>query len=206
VHTKAKGNRIRINANLRSHINTFASLAASLCHRPTHLAEIVPQEPSFLGTTDATKAGMGGVYYDHTGTPHVWRQLFPEDIQQNLVSYENPKGTITNSDLEQAGQLAQVSLIAERASVSYCTIGSGCDNTPAVSRMNKGAVTFDGVAAQLCNYSCRHQQEHRYCHFSFYLPGDRNGMSDDASRLQHLTDTKFLAHLNRPIHRANLGS
>jgi hypothetical protein len=49
AHTQAKGNRIGINASLRSHINAFASLAASLCHRPTHLVEIVPQDPSFLG-------------------------------------------------------------------------------------------------------------------------------------------------------------
>ena len=197
AHNRANGNRIRINASLRSHIDAFASLAASLCHRPTHLAEIVPQEPSFLGTTDAAKAGMGGVFYDHQGTPYVWRQPFPEDIQRNLVSFENPQGTITNSDLEQAGQLAQVSLIAERADVSYCTIGTGSDNTPSISRMNKGAVSSDGVAAQLCNYSGRHQRENRYCHFSFFLPGDRNGMADDASRLQHLTDSEFLAHLEQ---------
>jgi hypothetical protein len=152
-------------------IDAFASLAASLCHRPTHLAEIVPQEPSFLGATDAAKAGMGGIFYDHQGTPYVWRQPFPEDIQQDLVSFNNPKGTITNSDLEQAGQLAQVSLIAEHADVSYCTIGTGGDNTPSISCMNKGAVTSDGVAAQLSNYSCQHQQEHRYCNFSFFLPG-----------------------------------
>jgi hypothetical protein len=56
---------------------------------------------------------MGGIFYDHQGTPHVWRQPFPKDIQKNLVSFDNPQGTITNSDLEQAGQLAQVSLISE---------------------------------------------------------------------------------------------
>jgi hypothetical protein len=120
AHTRAKGNQIRINASLQSHINAFASLAASLCHRPTHLAEIVPQDPSFLGTTDAAKAGMGGIFYDHKGSPHVWRHPFPEDIQRNLVSADNPQGTITNSDLEKAGQLAQVSLISEQADVAYC--------------------------------------------------------------------------------------
>ena len=33
--TAAKGNRVRINRSLRAHIYTFASLAASLCSRPT---------------------------------------------------------------------------------------------------------------------------------------------------------------------------
>ncbi len=57
---KAKGNRIRVTKSLRHHISAFAALAADLCNRPTHLAEIVPQSPSLLGTTDAAKPGMGG--------------------------------------------------------------------------------------------------------------------------------------------------
>jgi hypothetical protein len=39
---QAKNNCIGITAVLHGHLNAFASLAASLCHRPTHLAEIVP--------------------------------------------------------------------------------------------------------------------------------------------------------------------
>ena len=104
---KAKGNRVRITASLRSHINAFASLAASLARRPTHLAEIVPQDPSLLGATDAAKAGMGGVYFDATEQGYVWREPYPEDIQSCLVSWKNPHGTITNSDLKHAGQIAQ---------------------------------------------------------------------------------------------------
>lgn len=57
---RAKSGRVRINTSLRHHLTTFASLAASLCHRPTHLAELVPQDPSLAGATDAAKPGMGG--------------------------------------------------------------------------------------------------------------------------------------------------
>ena len=60
---RSAGGRIKITKALRAHIDAFGRLAASLSQRPTHLAEIVPQEPSFLGATDAAKAGMGGVYY-----------------------------------------------------------------------------------------------------------------------------------------------
>ena len=195
--TRSKGNRIRITHSLRQHITAFASLAASLCHRPTHLAEIIPQTPSFLGTTDAAKPGMGGVYYDHTGQGYVWRAPFPDSVQRRLVSTDNPTGTITNSDLEQAGMLAQLSLIAAQHSLPYATISTGCDNTPAVSRAQKGAVSSDGPAAHLCNYACQHQRLHRYCHHAYYIPGPANVMADDASRLQHLTDTDFLLHFNQ---------
>ena len=60
---RASNGRVRISSSLRHHINTFASLAASLCHRPTHLAEIVPEDPSFVGTVDAAKMGVGGPFF-----------------------------------------------------------------------------------------------------------------------------------------------
>ena len=193
----AHGNRIRITKSLRHHVRAFAALAASLRHRPTHLAEIVPEEPAILGTTDAAKAGMGGVFFDHENNPHVWRYPFPTDIQQNMVSTDNPDGTVTNSDFEHAGMLAQVSLIATTHDVTYSTVMTGSDNTPAVSRISRGAVSNDRADARLCHYQCQHQRMHRYCHQGFFLPGKANVMGDDASRLQQLTDAAFLAHFEQ---------
>jgi hypothetical protein len=190
-------NRVRINKSLRHHINAFASLATSLRNCPTHLAEVVPQAPSLLGTTDAAKVGMGGVYFDASGQGYVWRFPFPEDIQSQLISKANPSGRITNSNLEQAGLLAQVSVISHHHDVTYPTIANGLDNMPAVSHTTKGAVTSDGPAAHLCNYACAHQRQHHYCHVPHFLPGDANVMADDALRLQHLTDSAFLAYFQQ---------
>ena len=159
---RASDGRIRITKALRHHVNAFASLAASLCHRPTHLAEIVPQEPTLLGATDAAKMGMGGVYFDSTGRSIVWRFPFPQHIQDRLVSTNNMSGTITNSDLEQAGLLGQVALMATTHDIRYATLANCCDNTPAVSRIRKGAVSSDGPASFLCNYGCSHQRLHCY--------------------------------------------
>ena len=195
--TKSRENRIRITKGLRHHLDTFASLAASLSHRPTHLAEIVPQEPSYLGTVDAAKAGMGGVFYDATGQPFLWRFPFPADLQKAMASVENPDGRVTNSDFEQAGAIAQAAVIAENLGARYATIHTGCDNTPAVSRMNKRSISHAGAPAFLCNFACALQRRHRYCHQVFYLPGPQNVMADDASRLQHLTDSSLLAHFEQ---------
>ena len=189
--------RIRITQALRHHIEAFAALAADLSHRPTHLAEIVPEAPKLLGTTDAAKAGMGGVYFDSEGHCYLWRQPFTPEIQSRLVSVDNPTGDVTNSDLEHAGLLGQVSLMSTTHDIRYATVVNGCDNTPAVSRTSRGAVTSEGAGAYLCNYACAHQRQHRYCHVSFYFPGDANVMADDASRLQHLTDSQFLAHFEQ---------
>ena len=191
---KAKGNRVRINKSLRAHIDAFAILASSLCHRPTHLAEVVPQEPTLLGTTDAAKSGMGGVYFDASGKAYVWRYPFPEDVQAQVVSSSNPTGTVTNSDLEHCALIAQAGIMSTTHDTAYATLGNLTDNTPARSRVHKGAISDDGPAAQLCNIAALHQREHRYCHQAWYIPGPANVMSDDASRLQHLTDAAFLAH------------
>ena len=77
---------------MRHHLDTFEELAVSLSERPTHLAEIVEQDPSYAGATDAAKAGMGGVYYDSLGFPHVWRFPFPPEVQKRLVSTGEPCG------------------------------------------------------------------------------------------------------------------
>ena len=195
--TKSKGNRVRINRSLRAHVDAFANLAASLCHRPTHLAEIIPQAPSYFGATDAAKAGMGGVFFDHTHQPYLWRLPFPPDIQADIVSTNNPAGSITNSDLEHCGLLGQVSVQADHFPVTYATIYNLSDNTPAVSRVRKGAVSSDGAAAHLCAYACAHQREHRYCHISSHISGPANAMADDTSRLQHLTDSALLHHFEQ---------
>ena len=147
---KSSHSRVCLTSAIQHHLSTFAHLAASLGSRPTYLAEIVPQDPSLLGATDAAKPGMGGVYFDTAGAAYVWRQAFPPDVQRRLVSFANPRGTITNSDLEQAGLLAQVDLMMTTHDARYATIVNLSDNTPAVSRVHKGAVTSDGAAAYLC--------------------------------------------------------
>ena len=195
--SRSSDGRIRITRALRHHIDTFKELAADLSSRPTHLAEIVPEEPTLLGTTDAAKAGMGGTYFDSHGDAFLWRFPFPQDIQDSLVSSDNPSGVITNSDLEHAGLLAQTAVMVENHDLRYATIANGGDNTPSLSRMLKGSVSSETVPAYLCDYSCLLQRQHRYCQVNFYLPGPANVMADDASRLQHLTDDSLLAHFNQ---------
>jgi hypothetical protein len=150
-----------------------------------------------MGATDAAKVGMGGVYFDASKQGYVWRFPFLDDVQSQLVSKKNPSGRVTNSDLEQAGLLAQVSVISHHHDVAYATLANRSDNTPAVSCVTKGAVTSNGPATHLCNYACAHQCQHRYCHLAHFLPGEANVMADDASRLQHLTDCAFLAHFQQ---------
>ena len=194
---KASAGRIRVTAKLRHHLDTFASLAADVISRPTHLAEIVPEEPALFGAHDAAKLGMGGVFWDEDLEPRVWRFEYPEDVKRRLVSSDNLSGDVTNSDFEQAGRQAQLCVMADNFDLAYCTIENGTDNTPALSRGDKGAVSSDGPDSLLCNEACEHQRLHRYCAVGFFIPGEANVMADDSSRLFHLSDTAFLAHFEQ---------
>ena len=110
----AASNRIRITKEVRHSLLAFLTLLNDLSNRPTYLAEIIPENPLFLGATDAAKPGMGGVFFDRTNS-YIWRHAFPLEVQDRLVSTDRPHGTVTNSDLEHAGLLAQ--LAVDRKSV-----------------------------------------------------------------------------------------
>jgi hypothetical protein len=133
AQNKAGGNRIRVNRFVRDSLDAFCRLATSLCHRPTCLAEIVPQALLLLGAMDAAKHGMGGVYFDSGGNAFVWQEPFPHAVQRRLVSHNNPSGDVMNSNLEHAGLLAQVDLMTHTHDVCYATLKNFSDNTPTVS-------------------------------------------------------------------------
>ena len=53
--------------------------------------------------------GGRGVWIDpnEDGVNYAWRLPWPEDIRADLVSFDNPRGRITNSDLELAALVLQ---------------------------------------------------------------------------------------------------
>ena len=106
--------------------------------------------------------------------------LSPE-VQARLVSSSNLSGDVTNSDLEHAGILTQLAIMANNHNVRYATLCIGADNTPAVSRLNKGSTMTQGPGPQLCHFQSAHQCLHCYCAVTKYIPGLDNVMADDAS-------------------------
>ena len=157
---QAGDNRVRITLPVRHSLDAFERLCTDLGRRPTHLAEIIPQEPSLLGATDACKTGMEGVYFDADGTGHVWRHPFPNDVQADVVLSDNPTGRITNSNLEQAALLTQLDVMSCSHVTRYATLDNLTDNTAALSRARKGAVSKPGAAARLCQVASNHQCLH----------------------------------------------
>ena len=149
--TQSDKNRIRLTQPMRDTLTDLQHLANDIGTRPTRLGEIVPDLPVAVGAADASGAGMGGVWLsaDPHFHPLVWRATFPLPIQANLVSTANPRGTVTNSDLELAGQVAHLDVLLQNSDCRERTVSCLTDNISARSWQRKGSTTTLGPAAYL---------------------------------------------------------
>jgi hypothetical protein len=113
----------------------FGGWPLELVGRPTRWVEIVDSVPTFLGTVDASGLGMGGTWISTNPAtpPMLWRRPFSQEIQESLVSSNNPNGTITNSDLEQLALVCHPDVLAWSHNIREHTICALSNNTAAVS-------------------------------------------------------------------------
>ena len=190
--------RIPLSSELHDFLDDLRTLAASLAERPTRLREIVPTAPYVVGASDAAISGMGGIAFLPLAAgghqPVLWRSAFTSQTQASLVSFSNPTGTITNSDLELAGTIAHNDIVAQAVDTRERTVYTLSDNTPAAAWQSKGSTTTTGPAAYLLRLQALHQRQLRYLSRVTHIPGVANCMADDCSRLWHLTDNALLAH------------
>jgi hypothetical protein len=66
---------------------------------------LVASWPDFVGVVDASSHGVGGIIISKLSAclPTFFQLQWPPDITASVVSDKNPKGKLTNSDLELAG-------------------------------------------------------------------------------------------------------
>ena len=201
-HTDKK--RVKLSQALHGFLNDIRLLALDLSARPTRMREVIPTPQAVMGTTDAARAGMGGVFFapilQDDGTsklqPYLWRAPFNATIQSSLVSWQHPQGTISNSDLELAGTIAQHDVVVNVLDVRERTLHTSSDNTPAVAWQTKGSTTTTGPAAYLLRIMAFHQRYHRYHPRFNYIPGPANHLADFCSRRWDLSDTELLTYFN----------
>ena len=127
---------LRLSPTLHGFLDDFRWLAKDLMSRPTRIAEIIPnRHPATNGACDAAASGMGGVHLvpiDTKETPLLRRQRFLDWIRRDLCSFANPKGSITNSDLELAGSIANNDVLAQAVDVREKTTHNSYNNITAV--------------------------------------------------------------------------
>jgi hypothetical protein len=196
------------NSEVQAALEDMCSLLHLLLSRPTHVRELVPDMPHYMGYHDAATAGAGEVWFSLTNNmpPFVWRSAFPPAIESEVVSDNNLDGRLTNSDLELAAEVLAVGVVLATApEVKHIPLRILCDNTPTVSWINKMASKAKGPTARCllqglvfmlhCNRAGRLTTVH--------VKGDNNVMPDVAScpvkaqklfcALTPLSDQDFLA-------------
>jgi hypothetical protein len=92
--THQKEGRVRITAAVKEQLSTFQDLLHP-SSRPVRVKEIVPGRPAHIGACNAAKPGMGGVWFTQEGRALLWREPFPQVIQDQIVSFNNPTGKLT---------------------------------------------------------------------------------------------------------------
>ena len=218
-----QGTRLRLSPGFHRALDDFRWIHSQLSARPTRLFELVPTAPTLSGTHDASGLGAGGVWLPdptavprhqplmtvsatrpdtlvrvlpRTPVPVVWRVPFDASIRRDLASSDNPRGPLNNSELELLGALLHDDVAARCFDVRERTLRSATDNLATLFWYRRGSVTTTSPTASLLRQHAMHQRFHRYISLKDYVPGPLNSLSDDASRLAHLSDASFLTHFN----------
>jgi hypothetical protein len=179
---------MKSNAALREAITDFGSLIRLMGRRPTHCRELIVEQPGYVGYCDASTLGAGGVWLSGTLQlgPIVWRLEWPADIHQRVVSFANPGGTITNSDLEMAAMLVQYLVLEHLVDLRHVHVAAWCDNTPTVSWTNKLSSSRSRIAGRLTRaLAMRIHANEASPLISVSIAGDNNRMANVASRTFH---------------------
>jgi len=106
----SKRNKYKVDQRLKYVLGDWIILLCLLASRPTHVKELIQQKKaSYEGWVDASYWGVGGVWFpaEEELEPFVWFVQWPDEIQQRLISDDNPNGSISISDLELAGILLE---------------------------------------------------------------------------------------------------
>ena len=191
----SKGRRINLTTPVHEELTVWRHLVASLATRPTHLQEIRPHPPTWIGATDASLTGMGGVCYSPSGNWHVWRLTFSTSIRVHILTDENPNGFLTINDLELSAYIAHLHLFDPRmATLEH--ISTGVDNTAAESWARGGSVSTATAIGPLLREAAWITCQVKTHASIKRIPGVENIEADAASRLTHLPVHAFLESFN----------
>lgn len=188
----------------RTALRDFIGLTQEASRRPTHVHEIIARAgDEATGLCDASGFGAGGVWF--INNQHlVWRVVWPLDIQQAVVSTTNPRGTVTNSDLELAAIVLHYMVLQDTGDLRHKKTVTFSDNTPAVvwsstmrskSHSNTAYHLLRGLTSivrdeELCTPEINH------------ISGPLNAMADTSSRPINVTSNPRDAYMNQPSHGA----
>ena len=153
---------------------------------PTKCSNLVAAWPDYVGIKDASKQGVGGIIIGENKAvpPTVFRLAWPDDIKRDIVSQNNPTGSITNSDLEMAG-LILLWLVMEEVcpDLNGAHVALFSDNSPTVHWVERLASRHSVVAMQLIRALALRMQQRKTSPLTpLHIAGIQNAITDIPSR------------------------
>ena len=176
---------LHTNTNLRNAVADCRTFLRETVSSPTKCRNLVTGWPDFVGITDASGHGLGGVIIGERRAvaPIVFRLQWPQDITDNIISDANPTGTITNSDLEMAGLLMLWLVMEEVCRVQDAHVALFSDNSPTVHWVQRLAAKHSEVAMQLIRaLALRLQLAQASPLTPMHIAGVNNSLTDIPSR------------------------
>jgi hypothetical protein len=196
--SKHPGQRLVITNVLQAILRDWSALIRLVGRCPTHVRELVEHQPAYQGFADASKWGVGGVWFGGTKQfiPIVWFDEWPQTIRNQFCSASNKTGSLTISDLEITGILLQwlvLEHVVDTSTLRDASVSIWCDNLPAVAWMYKFRTSTSLVAAQFLRALAVRLHTNRAALLSIeHISGIYNTMADVASRRHSLDNAKFL--------------
>ena len=154
---------------------------------PSSVLQLVCNYPDYIGHSDSCRLGAGGTWGSGLKylEPFLWQVEWPLDIQQALITENNPTGTITINDLELAGLVLNWLALECQANtpLAYHHIGAFCDNTSAVAWTLKLRTSKSVVAGRLLRLpGLRMHARKTSSLMPIHIAGENNTMADIVSR------------------------
>ena len=199
----ANSSTITLSKEIRLCLEDWMALILMLGQRPTHVKELVLHKAAYQGFVDASKWGVGGVWFGGLNnlSPIVWFWEWPETVRRTLVSSTNRTGLLTISDLELMGILLHWLVLeqtVEQDQLKHTSIAIWCDNLPAVSWVYKMRTSTSPIAARILRALAVRLQCHETGLLAIdHISGIYNTMADVASR-KHVTHKEhFLRYFTK---------
>ena len=163
----------------------WGQLIKEASKEPTHVKELVAGDAAYKGTLDASGEGAGGVWLPGTKAlaPVVWRVKWPQDVRDALITWDNPNGKITNSDLEMAAELLGWLVLESLVPLRHEHVGLCSDNSATVAWQMRGASRRSVAANRLLRVLAIRMRKNRASPLvTRHLAGNRNHLGDIPSR------------------------
>jgi hypothetical protein len=207
---------LHTNQNLYNAVRDCRTFLRDTISTPTKCRNLVTGWPDYVGITDASGHGLGGVIIGENKEvpPVVFRLQWPADITASIVSDTNPNGSITNSDLEMAGLLMLWLVMEDVCNVEDAHVALFSDNSPTVHWVQRLAAKNSPIAMQLIRALALRLQLAKASPLTpMHIAGVNNSLTDIPSRsfgsdaTWHCnTDTELLTLFNLTFPLPNQGS